>query len=110
MTALLADTAITSPVLPRRLDRVGDRSHLAPVSTDLSTWVHRAPSEARAVVVAPQPAGYRLTDRGIAVILALIVLVVGAMAATLLTAYLSVSNEPTPVAMVAAAPVQAAQA
>lgn len=96
MTALLADPAVVSPVLPHRPQRGADRFHT--VSGDATIldgpWVHR-PAAAAADAGAPVgPVSYQLTERGIAVVLALIVAVVGAMAATLVVAFLAVSDAP----------------
>lgn len=123
MTALLADQVITSPVLPLRVGR-GPVPGLALVPP-AEAWSHRqatapapAAGEVRVLLAPPPvavspaavgaPARYEWTNRGLAVLLAVVILVVGFMATTLVTAFLAVSNAPIPAQP--AAPAQVVQA
>ncbi len=123
MTAQLAEYAIAAPVRPRRRGaRVqGGLQSYAPSSAGrLGTpWVHvasperhhdvapvlplrPAPVAAAPLVVdaAPRPVAeaerYAWTPRGLAVLVALAVLLFVVMASTLVTSFLAVSNEPFP--------------
>ncbi len=95
MTALLADPIPTMPAMPR-LRTPG--TQVRPV-VGSAPWVVVAPVRDSSDAVRPVPVAehrYEWTDRGLAVILALVALVVAVMVATLVSAFLAVSNEPIP--------------
>jgi hypothetical protein len=114
MTALLADPMLALYVLPARVQMPAQGTNLRPpvapgprlvVVAESVEW--DAPGVDAAVVGSPR---YEWTARGLAVMLALVGLVVGVMATTLVTAFLAVSNEPLPAAGSPVAVVDAAAA
>jgi len=122
MTALLADPVTTAHLIPVpvRPGRSGRANVRRPVGAPPRPWAHvprGVPSEAavhfEVDAVRPVPRTealprYEWTNRGLAVILALVIGVVALMSVTLVGAFLAVSDEPVParpnVAVAVAAP------